>query len=139
MINSYLLSEKINDKIIFETPIQMFLRVSIQISNNLEDIEENIYLLSNKYFIHASPTLFNSGLKYPQLSSCYLISMFDDSIDGIYDTDKACARISKYGGGIAVAVSNIRAEGSLIQSTNGKSRGLSPMLKKFNDTSLYVD
>jgi ribonucleotide reductase alpha subunit len=65
--------------------------------------------------------------------------MFDDSIDGIYDTDKACARISKYGGGIAVAVSNIRAEGSLIQSTNGKSRGLSPMLKKFNDTSLYVD
>ena len=95
--------------------------------------------MSSRYFIHATPTLFNSGTNNPQLSSCFLLAMKEDSIDGIFDTLKQCALISKSAGGIGVAVSCIRASGSYIKGTNGFSNGLVPMLRVYNDTARYVD
>jgi ribonucleotide reductase alpha subunit len=95
--------------------------------------------MSEKYFTHASPTLFNAGTPRPQLSSCFLLSMKDDSIDGIYETLKTCAMISKTAGGIGLNVHGIRASGSYIAGTNGLSNGIVPMLRVFNNTARYVD
>uniref|UniRef100_A0ABI7ZNS8 Ribonucleoside-diphosphate reductase n=1 Tax=Felis catus TaxID=9685 RepID=A0ABI7ZNS8_FELCA len=134
---SYLL--KINGKVA-ERPQHMLMRVSVGIHE--EDIDaaiETYNLLSEKWFTHASPTLFNAGTNRPQLSSCFLLSMKDDSIEGIYDTLKQCALISKSAGGIGVAVSCIRATGSYIAGTNGNSNGLVPMLRVYNNTARYVD
>lgn len=134
---SYLL--KINNKVA-ERPQHMLMRVAIGIHG--EDIDEaiNTYnLLSEKYFTHASPTLFSAATPRPQLSSCFLISMKDDSIDGIYDTLKQCALISKSAGGIGLHVHCIRAKGTYIAGTNGVSNGLVPMLRVFNNTARYVD
>ena len=95
--------------------------------------------MSLKYFTHATPTLFNAGTPRPQLSSCYLIAMESDSINGIYNTLKDCAKISKWAGGIGLHAHNIRAKNSKIRGTNGISNGLVPMLRVFNDTARYVD
>lgn len=134
---SYLL--RINKKII-ERPQHMWMRVSIGIHNNdLKSVFETYYLMSNKYFTHATPTLFNAGTPRPQLSSCYLIGMESDSIDGIYNTLKECANISKWAGGIGLHIHNIRSTGSLIRGTNGTSNGIVPMLSVFNGTARYVD
>eukprot|EP00761_Pharyngomonas_kirbyi_P014191 gb/GECH01014221.1/.p1 GENE.gb/GECH01014221.1/~~gb/GECH01014221.1/.p1 ORF type:complete len:813 (+),score=172.54 gb/GECH01014221.1/:1-2439(+) len=134
---SYLL--KLDNQIV-ERPQQMLLRVSLGIhANDLKSAIQTYNLMSEKWFTHASPTLFNSGTPRPQLSSCFLVSMKDDSIEGIYDTLKTCAMISKSAGGIGVNVQNIRAAGSYIRGTNGISNGLVPMLRVFNDTARYVD
>jgi len=123
----------------------MWLRVAVGIHCNLADsnsiklIKETYDLMSQKYFIHATPTLFNAGTSRPQLSSCYLIAMEDDSIDGIYNTLKDCAQISKYSGGIGLHIHNIRAKNSHIRGTNGKTDGIVPMLKVFNSTAKYVN
>jgi len=123
----------------------MWMRVSIGIHGNLENenslqlVKESYDLMSQKYFTHATPTLFNAGTPRPQLSSCYLIAMEDDSLDGIYNTLKDCAMISKWAGGIGLHIHNIRAKGSHIQGTNGVSNGLVPMLRVFNNTARYVD
>jgi len=118
----------------------MWMRVSIGIhGDDLAAVKETYDLMSQKYFIHATPTLFNAGTPRPQLSSCYLIAMEDDSIDGIYNTLKDCALISKYSGGIGLHIHNIRAKDSHIQGTNGKTDGLVPMLKVFNATARYVN
>merc|ERR1719258_108611 len=106
---------------------------------NLEAAIETYNLMSNRMFTHATPTLFNAGTPSPQMSSCFLLTCKEDSIEGIYDTLKRCALISKQAGGIGVAISNIRAKGSYIRSTNGYSNGLVPMLKNFNETARYVD
>ncbi len=134
---SYLL--KLNGKII-ERPQHMLMRVSIGI--HLDDIEsalETYELMSKRYFTHATPTLFNSGTPKPQMSSCFLLTMKDDSIDGIYDTLKQTAKISQSAGGIGLSIHNIRATGSYIAGTNGTSNGIVPMLRVFNDTARYVD
>lgn len=134
---SYLL--KINGKVV-ERPQHMLMRVAIGIHG--EDIEAavNTYnLMSEKWFTHASPTLFNSGTPHPQLSSCFLLAMREDSIEGIYDTLKQCALISKSAGGIGVHVHCIRASGTYIAGTNGTSNGLVPMLRVYNNTARYVD
>lgn len=134
---SYLL--KINNKVV-ERPQHMLMRVSIGIHG--EDIDGAIQtynLLSEKYFTHASPTLFAAATPRPQLSSCFLIAMRDDSIEGIYDTLKQCSLISKSAGGIGLHVHNIRAKGTYIAGTNGTSNGLVPMLRVFNNTARYVD
>ena len=134
---SYLL--RTNGKIV-ERPQQMLMRVSLGIHK--EDIEaalETYDLMSKKYFTHATPTLFNSGTPKPQMSSCFLLTMSDDSIDGIYDTLKQCAKISQSAGGIGLSVHNVRATGSYIRGTNGTSNGIVPMLRVFNDTARYVD
>ena len=107
--------------------------------NTIYLIKETYDLMSQKYFTHATPTLFNAGTPRPQLSSCYLIAMEDDSLDGIYNTLKDCANISKWAGGIGLHIHNVRAKGSHIQGTNGTSNGLVPMLKVFNNTARYVD
>ncbi|KAK6456074.1 ribonucleoside-diphosphate reductase alpha subunit [Scheffersomyces xylosifermentans] len=134
---SYLL--KIDGKVA-ETPQFMFLRVAIGIhGDNMEEVVETYELMSNKYFIHASPTLYNAGTEYNYLSSCFLIAMEDDSIDGIYKTLHKAALISKASGGIGLHVHNIRGHGAHIASTNGTASGLVPMLKVFNDTARYVD
>ncbi|XP_062910860.1 ribonucleoside-diphosphate reductase large subunit isoform X1 [Mobula hypostoma] len=134
---SYLL--KINGKVA-ERPQHMLMRVSVGIhKNDIDAAIETYNLLSEKWFTHASPTLFNAGTNRPQLSSCFLLSMRDDSIEGIYDTLKQCALISKSAGGIGVAVSCIRATGSYIAGTNGSSNGLVPMLRVYNNTARYVD
>lgn len=134
---SYLL--KMDGKIV-ERPGQMLMRVSVGIHmNDIPAALETYNLMSEKYFTHASPTLFNSGTAKPQLSSCFLLGMKDDSIDGIYDTLKQCALISQSAGGIGLSIHNIRAKGSLIKGTNGTSNGIVPMLKVFNDTARYVD
>lgn len=134
---AYLL--KVNGKII-ERPQDMWMRVSIGIHNDdLEKVFETYSLLSSKYFTHATPTLFNAGTPRPQLSSCYLMAMEDDSIDGIYNTLKDCANISKYAGGIGLHIHNIRAAGTHIRGTNGTSNGIVPMLRVFNNTARYVD
>ena len=118
----------------------MWMRVSIGIhGDNLGLVKETYDLMSQKYFTHATPTLFNAGTPRPQLSSCYLIAMEDDSIDGIYNTLKDCAQISKYSGGIGLHIHNIRAKDSHIQGTNGKTDGIVPMLKVFNSTARYVN
>jgi ribonucleotide reductase alpha subunit len=130
---------KIN-KVTVERPQHMWLRVSIGIhGDNLDKIRETYDLMSQKYFTHATPTLFNAGTPRPQLSSCFLLSMEDDSIDGIYNTLKDCANISKWAGGIGLHIHNIRAQGSHIRGTNGSSNGIVPMLRVFNNTAKYVD
>jgi ribonucleotide reductase alpha subunit len=140
---------KVDHKII-ERPQHMWMRVSIGIhyenESNTENAEETLRLIketydlmSQKYFTHATPTLFNAGTPRPQLSSCYLIGMEDDSLDGIYNTLHDCARISKYAGGIGLHIHNIRAKGTHIQGTNGTSNGLVPMLRVFNNTARYID
>ena len=134
---SYLI--KINGKIM-ERPQHMWLRVAIGIhGQNLERVLETYEHMSKKYFTHATPTLFNAGTPHPQLSSCYLLSMEDDSIDGIFNTLKDCALISKWAGGIGLHIHNVRATGSHIRGTNGVSNGIVPMLKVFNNTAKYVD
>jgi len=133
----YLLKQ--NGKII-ERPQHMWMRVAIQIhGSNLCDVKDTYDALSLGYFIHATPTLFNSGGLKPQLSSCFLLTMSDDSIQGIYKTLGDCAQISKWAGGIGLSVHNIRARGSKIHGTNGESTGIVPMLKVFNDTAKYVN
>jgi ribonucleoside-diphosphate reductase alpha subunit len=133
----YLLKQ--NGKII-ERPQHMWMRVAIQIhGKDLDAVKETYDALSLGYFIHATPTLFNSGGLKPQLSSCFLLTMSDDSIQGIYKTLGDCAQISKWAGGIGLSVHNIRARGSKIHGTNGESTGLVPMLKVFNDTAKYVN
>jgi len=130
---------KVNDKVV-ERPQHMWMRVAIGIhGNNLDAVKETYDLMSQKYFTHATPTLFNAGTPRPQLSSCYLIAMEDDSLDGIYNTLKDCANISKWSGGIGLHIHNIRATNSLIRGTNGKSTGIVPMLKVFNDTARFIN
>jgi len=130
---------KINNKII-ERPQHMWLRVALGIhGNNMDLVKETYDLMSQKYFTHATPTLYNAGTPRPQLSSCYLLSMEDDSIDGIYDTLKDCAKISKWAGGIGLHIHNVRSKGSHIRGTNGTSNGIIPMLQVFNKTARYVD
>jgi ribonucleoside-diphosphate reductase alpha chain len=134
---SYLI--KHNGKVI-ERIQHLWLRVAIQIhGDNLEKVKETYDGLSKKEFIHATPTLYNSGTNRPQLSSCFLLGMEEDSIDGIYNTLKECANISKYAGGIGLHIHNVRAEGSHINGTNGTSNGITPMLRVFNNTARYVD
>ena len=130
---------RINKKCV-ERPQHMWLRVSIAIhGNNIEKVKETYDLMSQKYFTHATPTLYNAGTRKQQLSSCYLLGMEDDSIDGIYNTLKDTALISKLAGGIGIHIHNIRASGSQIYGTNGTSNGIVPMLKVFNNTARYVD
>ena len=118
----------------------MWLRVAIQIhGEDLDQVKRTYDSLSLKEYIHATPTLFNSGISRPQLSSCFLLAMEDDSIDGIFNTLKECANISKWAGGVGLHIHNIRAEGSSINGTNGKSNGIVPMLRVFNNTARYVD
>ena len=134
---SYLL--KICGRIV-ERPQHMLMRVSSGIHyGDLEATLQTYQLMSQKWFIHASPTLFNSGTPLNQMSSCFLLMMQDDSIEGIYETLKQCALISKSAGGIGLSVHNIRATSSYIRGTNGNSNGLVPMLRVFNDTARYVD
>jgi ribonucleoside-diphosphate reductase alpha chain len=134
---SYLL--RLNGKIA-ERPQHMLMRVAIGIhKEDLESAIETYDLMSKKYFTHATPTLFNSGTPKPQMSSCFLLSMKDDSIDGIYDTLKQCAKISQSAGGIGLSIHNVRATGSYIRGTNGASNGVVPMLRVYNDTARYVD
>jgi len=134
---SYLL--KLNGEIV-ERPQHMLMRVAIGIHQ--EDIDEAIEtyeLMSKKVFTHATPTLFNSGTPKPQMSSCFLLQIQDDSIDGIYDTLKQTAKISQSAGGVGLSIHNVRATGSYIRGTNGTSNGIVPMLKVYNDTARYVD
>jgi ribonucleoside-diphosphate reductase alpha subunit len=134
---SYLL--KINKKIV-ERPQHMLMRVSIGIhGKDLDKAIETYNYMSQKYFTHATPTLFNAGTPKPQLSSCFLLQMQEDSIDGIYETLKQTAKISKNAGGIGLAIHNIRCNGSYIKGTNGHSNGIVPMLRVFNNTARYVD
>jgi ribonucleoside-diphosphate reductase alpha chain len=124
----------------WERPQHMWMRVAIQLhGTDVARVKETYDALSQGYFIHATPTLFNSGTPHPQLSSCFLVHMQDDSIKGIYDTLGECAQISKWAGGIGLSVHNIRARDAVIKGTNGKSTGLTPMLKVFNDTAKYVN
>ena len=133
------------NNIVIERIQHMWMRVAVGIHgdlnnpNSLELVKETYDLMSQKYFTHATPTLFNAGTPRPQLSSCYLIAMEDDSIEGIYNTLKDCAQISKYSGGIGLHIHNIRAKDSHIQGTNGKTDGLVPMLRVFNSTARYVN
>ncbi|HET6245928.1 MAG: ribonucleoside-diphosphate reductase subunit alpha [Bacteroidetes bacterium] len=134
---SYLL--KMHGKVV-ERPQHMLMRVSIGIHK--EDVDsaiETYNLMSERWFTHATPTLFNAGTPKPQMSSCFLLTMKDDSIDGIYDTLKQCAKISQSAGGIGLSLHNVRATGSYIKGTNGTSNGIVPMLRVFNDTARYVD
>jgi ribonucleoside-diphosphate reductase alpha subunit len=118
----------------------MWMRVAIQLHGiNFGKVRETYDALSLGYFIHATPTLFNAGTPHPQLSSCFLVHMQEDSIKGIYDTLGECAQISKWAGGIGLSVHNIRSRDATIHGTNGKSTGLTPMLKVFNDTAKYVN
>ena len=130
---------KSNGKVV-ERIQHLWMRVAIQIhAPNLEKIKETYNGLSTKEFIHATPTLYNAGTNRPQLSSCFLLGMESDSIDGIFNTLKDCANISKWAGGIGLHIHNVRAQGSPIQGTNGISNGIVPMLKVFNNTARYVD
>tara|TARA_B100000214_G_scaffold340811_1_gene287536 strand:- start:111 stop:2753 length:2643 start_codon:yes stop_codon:yes gene_type:complete len=134
---SYLL--KVNG-IIVERPQYLFMRVALCIHrDNIEKAFDTYYHISNKDFIHATPTLFNAGTKREQLASCFLLSMKDDSVNGIYNTLKDCALISKYSGGIGLHIHNIRSNNSFINGTNGYSNGIVPMLRVFNDTARYID
>ncbi|NMH27015.1 ribonucleoside-diphosphate reductase subunit alpha [Flavobacterium silvaticum] len=134
---SYLL--KINGKIV-ERPQHMLMRVSVGIHiNDMDAAIETYELMSKKFFTHATPTLFNAGTPKPQMSSCFLLAMQDDSIDGIYDTLKQTAKISQSAGGIGLSIHNVRATGSYIRGTNGTSNGIVPMLRVYNDTARYVD
>ena len=134
---SYLL--KIDGKVA-ERPQHMYMRVSIGIhKEDIDNVIKTYNLMSERWFTHATPTLFNAGTPKPQMSSCFLLTMKDDSIDGIYDTLKQTAKISQSAGGIGLSVHNVRATGSYIGGTNGTSNGLVPMLRVFNDTARYVD
>jgi ribonucleoside-diphosphate reductase alpha chain len=134
---SYLL--KVNGKIV-ERPQHMYMRVSIGIhKGDIDSAIKTYHLMSERWFTHATPTLFNAGTPKPQMSSCFLLTMKEDSIDGIYDTLKQTAKISQSAGGIGLAIHGIRATGSYIGGTNGTSNGIIPMLKVFNDTARYVD
>ena len=143
LYKSYLL--KVNKKTV-ERPQYLFMRVALGIHHNQTDTIDTILsktkntydLISLKYFTHATPTLFNAGLKYPQMSSCYLIGT-EDSVEGIYKTISDVAMISKWAGGVGVHISNIRASGSIIGKTNGESQGIMPMLKVYNDTARYIN
>jgi len=130
---------KVNGKVI-ERPQHMWLRVSLGIhGKNMKKVKETYEYMSQKYFTHATPTLFNCGTPRPQLSSCFLLAMEDDSVDGIYNTLKDCAKISKFAGGIGLHIHNVRAKGSHIRGTNGTSNGIVPMLRVFNNTARYID
>jgi ribonucleoside-diphosphate reductase alpha chain len=134
---SYLL--KLDGKIA-ERPQHLFMRVSVGIhKEDIDSVIKTYNLMSERWFTHATPTLFNAGTPKPQMSSCFLLTMQDDSIDGIYDTLKQTAKISQSAGGIGLSVHNVRATGSYISGTNGTSNGIIPMLKVFNDTARYVD
>ena len=134
---SYLFS--INKKVV-ERPQYMWMRVALGIhGGDICAAKETYDLMSLKYFTHATPTLFNAGTCHPQLSSCYLLAMEDDSLDGIYNTLHDCASISKWAGGIGLHIHNVRATGTHIRGTNGSSTGIVPMLKVFNDTARYID
>ncbi|SDH79358.1 ribonucleoside-diphosphate reductase subunit alpha [Mucilaginibacter sp. P25] len=134
---SYLL--KIDGKIA-ERPQHLFMRVSVGIhKNDIESAIKTYHLMSERWFTHATPTLFNAGTPKPQMSSCFLLTMKDDSIEGIYDTLKQTAKISQSAGGIGLSIHNVRATGSYISGTNGTSNGIIPMLRVFNDTARYVD
>ena len=134
---SYLL--KLNGEVA-ERPQHMLMRVAVGIhQENIEKALETYDLMSQGYFTHATPTLFNSGTPTPQMSSCFLLTMQDDSLVGIYDTLKQCALISKSAGGIGLSIHHIRSKGSYIKGTNGESNGIVPMLRVFNDTARYVD
>jgi ribonucleoside-diphosphate reductase alpha subunit len=123
-----------------ETPQYMFMRVAVGIhKDNFERVKETYDLMSQLYFTHATPTLFNAGASRPQMSSCFLIAMKEDSLEGIYDTMKDCAQISKWSGGIGLHIHNVRAKGSKIRGTNGTSDGIIPMLRVFNNTARYVN
>lgn len=125
---------------IAERPQHMYMRVAVGIhKNDIESAIKTYHLMSERWFTHATPTLFNAGTPKPQMSSCFLLTMKEDSIDGIYDTLKQTAKISQSAGGIGLAIHNIRASGSYIGGTNGTSNGLIPMLRVFNDTARYVD
>jgi len=134
---SYLL--KVDGKVA-ERPQHMYMRVAIGIHlNDIDNAIKTYHLMSERWFTHATPTLFNAGTPKPQMSSCFLLTMKEDSIDGIYDTLKQTAKISQSAGGIGLSISNIRATGSYIGGTNGTSNGIIPMLRVFNDTARYVD
>ncbi len=134
---SYLL--RVNGKIV-ERPQHMYMRVAVGIHKaDIDSVIKTYNLMSERWFTHATPTLFNAGTPKPQMSSCFLLTMKEDSIDGIYDTLKQTAKISQSAGGIGLAIHNIRATGSYIGGTNGTSNGLVPMLRVFNDTARYVD
>ncbi len=137
LTRSYLL--KMNGNIV-ERPQQMLMRVAVGIhKSDIDSAIKTYNLMSEGWFTHATPTLFNAGTPKPQMSSCFLLTMKEDSISGIYDTLKSCAQISQSAGGIGVALHNIRATGSYIKGTNGTSNGIVPMLRVFNDTARYVD
>jgi ribonucleotide reductase alpha subunit len=138
---------RVNNTIV-ERPQHMWMRVAIGIHGDLQTsnqeetlrlVKETYDLMSQKFFTHATPTLFNAGTPRPQMSSCYLVGMEDDSLEGIYNTLKDCAQISKWAGGVGLHIHNIRAKGSHIQGTNGTSNGIIPMLRVFNNTARYVD
>jgi len=134
---SYLI--RLDGKVV-ERPQHMLMRVAVGIhKEDIESVLETYNLLSEKWFTHATPTLFNAGTPKPQLSSCFLLTMKDDSIDGIYDTLKNCAKISQSAGGIGLSIHHIRAKGSYIKGTNGVSNGIVPMLRNFDMTARYVD
>ncbi len=134
---SYLLRR---NGVVQERPQQMLMRVAIGIhGDNIDDVLETYEMMSQQYFTHASPTLFNAGTPNNQMSSCFLLTMKDDSIDGIYDTLKQCAKISKHAGGIGLSIHSVRATGSYIGGTNGTSNGIIPMLRVYNETARYVD
>lgn len=138
LLNGYLLRNA--EGRVVERPQHMWLRVAVQLhGSNVDLVKETYDALSQGYFIHATPTLFNAGTTHPQLSSCFLIQMEDDSIQGIYNTLSECAQISKWAGGIGLSVHNIRGRDSHIKGTNGKATGLVPMLKVYNDTAKYVN
>jgi len=134
---SYLI--KLDGKVV-ERPQHMLMRVAVGIhGDDIEAAIETYNLMSEKWFTHATPTLFNAGTPKPQMSSCFLLTMKDDSIDGIYDTLKQCAKISQSAGGIGLSIHNVRATGSYIKGTNGTSNGIVPMLRNFDMTARYVD
>jgi ribonucleoside-diphosphate reductase alpha subunit len=137
LTRSYLM--KLDGKIV-ERPQQMLMRVSVGIhKNDIQEVIKTYNLMSEGWFTHATPTLFNSGTPKPQMSSCFLLTTKEDSISGIYDTLKSCAKISQSAGGIGLSIHDIRATGSYIKGTNGTSNGIVPMLRVFNDTARYVD
>ncbi|MFN4008300.1 MAG: ribonucleoside-diphosphate reductase subunit alpha [Chitinophagaceae bacterium] len=137
MEKSYLL--KIDGKIA-ERPQHMYMRVAVGIhKHNIDEVIKTYHLMSERWYTHATPTLFNAGTPKPQMSSCFLLTMKEDSIEGIYETLKQTAKISQSAGGIGLAIHNIRATGSYISGTNGTSNGIIPMLRVFNDTARYVD
>ena len=134
---SYLL--RMDGKVV-ERPQYMLMRTAVGIhGDDIDAAIETYNLMSQKWFIHATPTLFNAGTPKPQLSSCFLLSMTDDSIPGIFETLSRCAKISQSAGGIGLSIHNIRAQGSYIRGTSGTSNGIVPMLRVYNDTARYVD